>query len=161
MTSWLSSAAAFPYKTSVSLATPLKLTQVPTVSLSMSLIGCSSPGSAKIIDPPLLLLHGNALESYHDTNEFKLVKLKMPRIVPQYPAAGESAIADAVRARRGARGLTVLDGALLNAPEMAVSALRNYETVRAHSESQTIRVDGIHCSGRCAHGIQYLEIYVN
>ncbi|KAH8917562.1 alpha/beta-hydrolase, partial [Atractiella rhizophila] len=43
----------------------------------------------------------------------------MPRIPYAYPAQGTSAIADAIRARRGARGLTPLDGALLNAPEIA------------------------------------------
>lgn len=46
----------------------------------------------------------------------------MPRIPYQNPAPGTSAIADAIRTRRGARGLTPLDQALLNAPDYAVSA---------------------------------------
>lgn len=45
----------------------------------------------------------------------------MPRVPPQYPEAGINAIADSIRQRRGARGLTALDGTLLNAPEIAVS----------------------------------------
>lgn len=43
------------------------------------------------------------------------------RIPPKYPPPGTSEIGDKIRARRGPRGLTPLDGALLNAPEMAVS----------------------------------------
>ncbi|KDE05026.1 hypothetical protein MVLG_04569 [Microbotryum lychnidis-dioicae p1A1 Lamole] len=43
----------------------------------------------------------------------------MPRIPYQSPAQGTSAIADAIRVRRGARGLTPLDQTLLNAPEIA------------------------------------------
>lgn len=42
------------------------------------------------------------------------------RLVPgRYPPAGTSAIADAIRARRGARGLTPLDGTLLHVPPVA------------------------------------------
>ncbi|KAM0793531.1 hypothetical protein ACM66B_000969 [Microbotryomycetes sp. NB124-2] len=44
---------------------------------------------------------------------------RRPRIPQQNPAAGTSAIGDAIRARRGARGLTPLDQTLLNAPEIA------------------------------------------
>ncbi|KAJ1020363.1 hypothetical protein NDA18_005959 [Ustilago nuda] len=43
----------------------------------------------------------------------------MPRIPYRYPAAGVDPIADAIRERRGARGLTPLDGSLLNAPAIA------------------------------------------
>lgn len=43
----------------------------------------------------------------------------MPRIPYRYPAAGADPIADAIRERRGARGLTPLDGSLLNAPAIA------------------------------------------
>ncbi|TQS32341.1 hypothetical protein Golomagni_07342 [Golovinomyces magnicellulatus] len=43
----------------------------------------------------------------------------MPRIPYRYPAAGTDPIADAIRERRGARGLTPLDGSLLNAPAIA------------------------------------------
>ncbi|GAA5924468.1 hypothetical protein JCM1841_004593 [Sporobolomyces salmonicolor] len=43
----------------------------------------------------------------------------MPRIPYQNPAQGTSAIGDAIRQRRGARGLTPLDQSLLNAPEIA------------------------------------------
>ncbi|SNX87888.1 related to 3-oxoadipate enol-lactone hydrolase [Melanopsichium pennsylvanicum] len=43
----------------------------------------------------------------------------MPRIPYRYPAAGADPIADLIRERRGARGLTPLDGALLNAPPIA------------------------------------------
>ncbi|ORY90133.1 Alpha/Beta hydrolase protein [Leucosporidium creatinivorum] len=43
----------------------------------------------------------------------------MPRIPYQNPAAGTHAIGDAIRVRRGARGLTPLDQTLLNAPEIA------------------------------------------
>ncbi|KIY72300.1 alpha/beta-hydrolase [Cylindrobasidium torrendii FP15055 ss-10] len=42
------------------------------------------------------------------------------RIVPgRYPAPGTSPIADAIRERRGARGLTPLDGTLLHVPPVA------------------------------------------
>ncbi|CEQ38582.1 SPOSA6832_00026, partial [Sporobolomyces salmonicolor] len=47
----------------------------------------------------------------------------MPRIPYQNPAQGTSAIGDAIRQRRGARGLTPLDQSLLNAPEIAASLL--------------------------------------
>lgn len=43
------------------------------------------------------------------------------RIPPVYPPPGTSEVGDKIRARRGQRGLTPLDGALLNAPELAVS----------------------------------------
>ncbi|BGO88485.1 hypothetical protein NBRC10512_003001 [Rhodotorula toruloides] len=43
----------------------------------------------------------------------------MPRIPYKNPAKGTSAIGDAIRERRGARGLTPLDQSLLNAPEIA------------------------------------------
>lgn len=42
-------------------------------------------------------------------------------IPPVYPSPGTSEVGDKIRVRRGKRGLTALDGALLNAPEMAVS----------------------------------------
>lgn len=45
----------------------------------------------------------------------------MPRIPYKNPAKGTSPIGDAIRERRGARGLTPLDQALLNAPEIAAS----------------------------------------
>ncbi|KAF8874383.1 Alpha/Beta hydrolase protein [Mucidula mucida] len=42
------------------------------------------------------------------------------RVVPgRYPAPGSSQIADAIRERRGARGLTPLDGTLLHVPPVA------------------------------------------
>jgi hypothetical protein len=44
----------------------------------------------------------------------------MPRIPYRLPTAGTDTIADAIRERRGARGLTPLDGTLLNAPAIAV-----------------------------------------
>ncbi|KAE8209528.1 hypothetical protein CF327_g6497 [Tilletia walkeri] len=43
----------------------------------------------------------------------------MPRVPPVYPPPGTSPIADAIRARRGARGLTPLDGTLLQSPAYA------------------------------------------
>lgn len=43
------------------------------------------------------------------------------RIPAKSPPKGTNPIADAIRERRGARGLTPLDQALLNAPEIAVS----------------------------------------
>lgn len=43
----------------------------------------------------------------------------MPRIPYRFPAPGTSPIADAIRQRRGERGLTPLDGMLLNAPNVA------------------------------------------
>lgn len=51
-------------------------------------------------------------------NPFKVSA--MPRIPYKTPAPGTSVIGDAIRERRGARGLTPLDQALLNAPEIAV-----------------------------------------
>lgn len=45
---------------------------------------------------------------------------KPSRIVPgRFPPPGTDTIADAVRERRGARGLTPLDGALLHTPLIA------------------------------------------
>jgi len=41
------------------------------------------------------------------------------RIPGRYPASGTSEIADRIRARRGAEGLTPLDGALLYVPPVA------------------------------------------
>ena len=43
----------------------------------------------------------------------------MPRIPYNFPQPGEDEVADRVRKRRGARGLTPLDGTLLNAPVIA------------------------------------------
>lgn len=43
----------------------------------------------------------------------------MPRVPYQFPPPGENPIADRVRERRGARGLTPLDATLLNAPAIA------------------------------------------
>ncbi|KAL8286215.1 hypothetical protein RQP46_004703 [Phenoliferia psychrophenolica] len=43
----------------------------------------------------------------------------MPRVPYKNPAKGTSTIADAIRERRGTRGLTPLDQTLLNAPEIA------------------------------------------
>ncbi|MBZ6370590.1 MAG: hypothetical protein LBE44_01445 [Microbacterium hominis] len=51
----------------------------------------------------------------------------MPRIPYKNPAKGTSPIGDAIRERRGARGLTPLDQALLNAPEIAVRPLPSSE----------------------------------
>jgi hypothetical protein len=48
---------------------------------------------------------------------------RMPRIPYKNPAKGTSVIGDAIRERRGARGLTPLDQSLLNAPEIAVRQL--------------------------------------
>jgi hypothetical protein len=45
------------------------------------------------------------------------------RFKPAYPAPGTSDISDRIRVRRGGRGLTPLDGALLNAPEIAVGLI--------------------------------------
>lgn len=42
------------------------------------------------------------------------------RIIPgRYPAPGTSPVADAIRLRRGARGITPLDAALLHVPPVA------------------------------------------
>lgn len=43
----------------------------------------------------------------------------MPRIPYRYPAPGVDAVADAIRERRGARGMSALDGSLMNAPPIA------------------------------------------
>lgn len=43
----------------------------------------------------------------------------MPRVPPLYPAPGTSPVADAIRQRRGARGLSPLDGTLLQSPAYA------------------------------------------
>lgn len=40
-------------------------------------------------------------------------------VPPLYPPPGASPIADAIRVRRGVRGLTPLDGALLHVPAVA------------------------------------------
>ena len=44
---------------------------------------------------------------------------KSRTITGRYPPAGTSPIADAIRARRGPRGITPLDAALLHAPPIA------------------------------------------
>ena len=41
------------------------------------------------------------------------------RVPGRYPPSGDSEIADRIRARRGARGLTPLDGTLLHVPPIA------------------------------------------
>lgn len=43
----------------------------------------------------------------------------MPRMPYRYPAPGVDPIADAIRERRGARGMSALDGSLMNAPPIA------------------------------------------
>lgn len=43
----------------------------------------------------------------------------MPRVPYRYPAPGTDSIADVIRQRRGERGLTPLDGMLLNSPQFA------------------------------------------
>jgi hypothetical protein len=57
----------------------------------------------------------------------------MPRVPYVFPAAGSDPIADAIRARRGARGLTSLDGMLLNAPPIADGWNRLLGAVRTGS----------------------------
>lgn len=44
---------------------------------------------------------------------------KSTRVPGRYPATGLSPIADRIRQRRGARGLTALDGSLLHFPPFA------------------------------------------
>lgn len=44
---------------------------------------------------------------------------KSTRVPGRYPTAGTSEIADRIRQRRGARGLTPLDGTLLHYPPFA------------------------------------------
>lgn len=63
-----------------------------------------------------------------ETRQWKLLKAydntakpRLDRLKPSYPPPGTSEIGDKIRQRRGDRGLTPLDGALLNAPEIAVS----------------------------------------
>jgi hypothetical protein len=41
------------------------------------------------------------------------------RVLGRYPSPGASVIADKIRERRGARGLTPLDATLLHIPEIA------------------------------------------
>lgn len=55
----------------------------------------------------------------------------MPRIPYRFPTPGTDIVADRILERRGARGLTPLDGMLLNAPDVAngwnsfIGGLRN------------------------------------
>ena len=69
----------------------------------------------------------------------------MTRISYQNPSPGTKPIADAIRLRRGSRGLSPLDQALLNAPEYAVSC--NWMTGRGTVELMwglnLNRMDGI------------------
>jgi hypothetical protein len=45
---------------------------------------------------------------------------KASRLIPgRYPAPGTSSVADAIRVRRGERGITPLDAALLHVPPIA------------------------------------------
>ncbi|CAD6888160.1 unnamed protein product [Tilletia laevis] len=57
----------------------------------------------------------------------------MPRVPPIYPPPGTSPIADAIRARRGARGLTPLDGTLLQSPAYASGWNALLGAVRSHT----------------------------
>jgi hypothetical protein len=50
-----------------------------------------------------------------------------------YPAAGTSKVGDEIRKRRGERGITALDGVLLNNPDIAVS-IKGTECLRRHSD---------------------------
>jgi hypothetical protein len=76
----------------------------------------------------------------------------MPRIPYRYPAPSTDAVADRIRQRRGARGLTPLDGMLLNAPVVAdgwntfVGGLRNRTSLRDDIRELMVRsfeVEGI------------------
>lgn len=75
----------------------------------------------------------------------------MPRIPYKNPAKGTSPVGDAIRERRGARGLTPLDQALLNAPEIAVSIARYVSHSNASALNHLIphrRPDGTPSSGQ-------------
>lgn len=70
---------------------------------------------------------------------------KLERISPVYPPPGTSEVGDKIRARRGHRGLTPLDGVLLNAPELAVSRLPSSYTSDKQIQakmSPAYRMDG-------------------
>lgn len=72
----------------------------------------------------LLLPHDPAANSGNQEDELTLLSgSDRVRVPYQTPAQGTSVIGDAIRVRRGARGLTPLDQTLLNAPEIAVSRL--------------------------------------
>ncbi|CAO1621246.1 unnamed protein product [Sympodiomycopsis kandeliae] len=60
----------------------------------------------------------------------------MPRVPYCYPSAGTSPIADAIRQRRGERGLTPLDGMLLNAPPIAEGWNKLLGAIRTGSSLQ-------------------------
>ena len=50
---------------------------------------------------------------------YSLETMSSRRVPGRYPPVGTSLIADRIRERRGARGLTALDGALLHLPLVA------------------------------------------
>jgi hypothetical protein len=52
----------------------------------------------------------------------------------RYPAPGKDAAADAIYARRGARGITALDANLLNAPQIALGYSALLDAVRTKGE---------------------------
>ena len=57
----------------------------------------------------------------------------MPRVPYQFPPPGEDPIADRIRERRGARGLTPLDATLLNAPGVADGWNKLINTLRSQN----------------------------
>ncbi|KAK0529779.1 hypothetical protein OC835_004238 [Tilletia horrida] len=59
----------------------------------------------------------------------------MPRVPPLYPPPGTSAVADAIRARRGARGLSPLDGTLLQSPAYAAGWNQLLGAVRSQTST--------------------------
>ncbi len=73
----------------------------------------------------------------------------MPRIPSKFPPPGESPVADRVRERRGPRGLTPLDGMLLNAPAIAdgwnklIGALRTGNSLPDDIRELLVRVAGL------------------
>lgn len=78
-----------------------------------------------------LELHSSLFPSHHPA-----ILATMPRVPYCYPKPGSSTIADAIRVRRGERGLTPLDGMLLNAAPIAegwnklLGAVRTGSTLR-------------------------------
>jgi len=52
-------------------------------------------------------------------NTYRLHRMVSQRIAPVYPPRGSNVTADQIRERRGARGLTPLDGTLLRSPSIA------------------------------------------
>lgn len=102
------------------LAQRLPQKPVTCIGRNKDIPGCRDFGSPFPNLPPTFV--DNVRDPYIYLNQLTFTSManKASRIIPgRYPPAGTSPVADAIRARRGARGITPLDAALLHVPPVA------------------------------------------